>query len=256
MMGIDQAEIGFSPEQLAMLDTPLDANLIRHRKGAGNKNLAYLKGSTEIDAANRIFGYGKWSYRIVSRTLEKSYDLAGNVNGYFYAVDVELLVVGAAFPFPGDGVSPVKDLTPDGHESARKAATTDALKRALRHYGNAFGLPLYDEEALVDAGDGVLIAVKEVPVHTGQSQKRIVDSGKAAPKQLPAAKAGFSDIPTAAQLIAYCDRLFGGSGKWEAAKERVLKQAIPDDDLSEEQRGRIYQAFLAHEAKASAGGGR
>ena len=32
------------------------------------------------------------------------------------------------------------------HENAVKGAETDAIKRALRTFGNQFGLPLYDKE--------------------------------------------------------------------------------------------------------------
>lgn len=233
---------GFSQQQIEQLDTPLDANLIKHRTGSGGRKLAYLKGSTEIEYANKIFGYGRWGYRIVSRSLEKSCDLDGRVTGYFYTVDLELFVLGAAFPFPGDGVGPVTTNTPDAHESARKAATTDALKRALRHYGNAFGLPLYDEDALVDAGDGVMVPVKQVkPGRSVQPAKSVIESAQR-PMQIASAPSTVSDIPTPSKLIERCDVLFGPN-RWIEVKQRVLGADISDDNLTPDHCSKISRSF-------------
>jgi hypothetical protein len=171
----------FTPEQIDLLDAPLDAQLIKERPDKKK----YLKGSTEFEAANRIFGYGKWGYRVIARTLQKVYDLDDKVVGLYFYVEVELFVAGAMFPFYGDGGQSVKYYTPQGYEDASKGATTDAVKRALRHYGNAFGLPLYDEDSLVDIGDGALARVGDVKVtpHGRQPQKQIVASQNA-PKQI------------------------------------------------------------------------
>lgn len=88
-------------------------------------------------------------------------------------------MVGNPFPFPGDGVGivipPKKGSIAEAHEKARKEAVTDALKRALRHYGAQFANDLYDEDALVDTGDGVLDKVKNVKPGAKQNGKRVVD---------------------------------------------------------------------------------
>lgn len=172
---------GFTSEQIEMLDSPLDAQLIKERPDKKK----YLKGATEFEAANRIFGYGKWGYRVIGRTLQKVYDLDDKVVGLYFYVEVELFVAGAMFPFYGDGGQSVKYYTPQGYEDASKGATTDAVKRALRHYGNAFGLPLYDEDALVDIGDGALGRVGDVKVtpHRAQPQKQVI-AAHDAPRQI------------------------------------------------------------------------
>lgn len=176
---------GFTPQQIEMLEQPLDAALIRQRPD-GKK---FLKGSTEFDTANRIFGYGKWGFRVISRELRKSYDLEDKVTGMYYYVEIELFVAGAMFPMHGDGGQTVKYYTPQGFEDASKGATTDAVKRALKNYGNQFGLPLYDEDALVDSGEGVMVKVKEVKV-----SKRVIDSPRQQqPRQI-------SQPPTAEDL--------------------------------------------------------
>jgi hypothetical protein len=174
---------GFTQEQIDMLNAPLDASVIKQRPD-GKK---YLKGSTEFEAANRIFGHGKWTYRVINRTLQKVHDLDDKLTGMYFYVEVELYVAGAMFPFYGDGGQGVKYFTPQGYEDAAKGATTDAAKRALRHYGEQFGLPLYNEDSLVDMGDGSLARVGDVKVSpTGNTAtRRVIESG-AAQRQIPA----------------------------------------------------------------------
>ena len=158
-----------------MLKEPLDINAIKHRQGAGGMVLKYIKGDTAIDTANRIFGYGKWGYKVVGRGHEMVEDRKNGPTDV-YTADVELYVAGAAFPFPGDGMGVVgKPYTVEMHEKARKEATTDALKRALRHYGDQFGLCLYNEDDYVNAGDGTLVQVKEVKPGQKPQPKRVID---------------------------------------------------------------------------------
>ncbi len=184
----------FSNEQENILNQPLDASLIKHRPGAGGRQLSYIKGKTAIDTANRVFGHGKWGYKVLSRSLERTTDADGNLTGEFYTADIELSVSGADFPFPGDGIGivvpPRNGPIAEAHEKARKEAVTDALKRALRHYGSQFGNDLYDEDAYVDAGEGVLVKVKDVSRTPPTPQKRVVEAQKPpvaieAPKSVP-----------------------------------------------------------------------
>lgn len=156
----------FTSEQLAMLDAPMNAQSLKERIGAGGAKLKYIDGRTAIETANRIFGKGKWGFRITSRTHERIEKNDGTYQEYFTA-DIELYVAGNPFPFPGDGIGGVKSNTVEGIEMARKDAVTDALKRALCYYGSQFGLDLRDKdgEALVDMGEGVLVQVKEVQIN-------------------------------------------------------------------------------------------
>lgn len=177
----------FNPEQEAMLKAPLDASLIKQRPGGGGRMLMYISGDTAIDAANRIFGYGRWGYKILSRSHEVITDeKKGHIE--FYTADIELMVDGACYPFPGDGIGIVNaPYTVEMHEKARKEATTDALKRALRHYGDQFGLSLYDKDDYVD-DNGTLVTVGEFKPNGKRDQqpKRVIDAGNA-PKQIEAA---------------------------------------------------------------------
>lgn len=158
------------------LEQPLPEHVIKHRPGPGGRQLRYISGKTAIDTANRVFGFGRWGYKVVSRSHELMQDEKKGTVIEFYTADIELSVVGCAFPFPGDGMGIVNSPTVESHEKARKEATTDALKRALRHFGDQFGLCLYDEDAYVEGPDGELKHVKDVKPTNGRAPQRVVDS--------------------------------------------------------------------------------
>ena len=66
------------------------------------------------------------------------------------------------------GFHPVTDESAEGHETAFKGAVTDALKRALRSFGDRFGNGLYTESSPAQAGD---------PPHCHARQQRRRTSG-------------------------------------------------------------------------------
>ena len=166
----------FAQDQIDMLNAPLDAQLIKERKSGGGM-VKYLKVKTVQDAANRIFGYGRWGYRILSRGRETCKDEAKGREIEFYTCDIELWVAGSLYTFPGDGVGIVTSpYTVEMHEKARKEAASDAIKRALRHYGDQFGLALYDEDSVVDMGDGTPARVGDVRV--SQAGPNTLKSGR------------------------------------------------------------------------------
>lgn len=109
----------------------------------------YVDGYHVISEANRIFGNGGWSYEI-TRLSETSNITVQTQRGeqvrisYLCTVKV---TVGDTFK-EGSAVgmgSGKPDNIGDVIESAVKEAETDALKRALRTFGNTFGLALYDK---------------------------------------------------------------------------------------------------------------
>ena len=124
----------------------------------------YVDGYHVISEANRIFGNGGWSYEI-SRLQEAhraTVQLQGKNGPYeqfrcSYLCTVKV-TVGDVFK-EGSAVgmgSGKPENMGDVIESAVKEAETDALKRALRTFGNTFGLALYDksrENVGVEASD-------------------------------------------------------------------------------------------------------
>jgi len=139
----------FDQLQNQALAQELESNRIKNRS-KGDVELSYLEGFDVIDTANRIFGYGNWSYNI--STLEQvSQESNQNQNIVIcYKAIVSVKVSDAKHEHHisredvGFGTGIAKTLS-DSHESAAKEAVTDALKRSLRSFGNQFGNSLYDK---------------------------------------------------------------------------------------------------------------
>jgi len=135
--------MAFSAKNVEELKKPLDRSRIVTKTFPGKGQLSYLEGYDVIDKANAVFGFGSWDYR-VSRPAEWN----GKVWVAYVVVRVragdevaEREDVGIGIPATGQGKEP----SPDATETAMKGAVTDALKRGLRTFGNAFGLSLYDK---------------------------------------------------------------------------------------------------------------
>ena len=139
----------FTQSQHSILRQELDASRIKTRS-KGNVDLSYLEGFDIIDTANRIFGYGNWSYEITSLE-EVSQEPNANANTvvcYKAVVRVtvweEEHVASIHREDVGFGTGIAKMLS-DAHEGGAKEAVTDAIKRALRSFGAQFGNSLYDK---------------------------------------------------------------------------------------------------------------
>lgn len=132
----------FTPEQTKELQKKLDpANV---KPPAPGKYGNYIEGWHAIAEANRIFGFDGWSYVVksVSQTnCDQKQDGKWAV-GYIAVVSVS--AGGVTREDAGHGQGHGKSLG-DAHDSAIKEAVTDGLKRALRSFGNPFGLALYDK---------------------------------------------------------------------------------------------------------------
>ncbi len=164
----------FDKKQLDILNQELDICRIKTRD-KGNISLSYIEGFDVIDTANLIFGYGNWSYLISSLT-QVSQEQNHNQNFVVcYKAVVKLIVkddnhsksifrqdVGF-----GTGVS--KTLA-DSHENAGKEAVTDALKRAMRSFGNQFGNSLYDKTKNHQANNESIPSSSSRPQQTNYRQ--------------------------------------------------------------------------------------
>ncbi len=138
-----------APRVTEALVQPLDPQLISQRKGRAGRKFDYIEGHTAIDQANQIFGFGGWGYELVGdvtlRPIEQTDSRTGEVTRTAaYSAVVRVTVPGA--PSRTDvGFQPVAADTPEDHETAFKGAVTDALKRALRSFGDRFGNGLYGD---------------------------------------------------------------------------------------------------------------
>ncbi len=136
-----------SPAVNDALRQPLEPALVSERKGRGGRRFSYLEGHTAINQANQVFGYGGWGYELVGDVTLHEFK-----SGAAYSATVRVTVTGA--PSRTDvGFQPVSDESAEGHETAYKGAVTDALKRALRSFGDRFGNGLYTGSSPAQAGD-------------------------------------------------------------------------------------------------------
>lgn len=142
------------------LSKKLDPSHVRPPSKFGPKG-DYIEGWHAIAEANRIFGFGEWSYDVTEcRCVSERPRPIGQDKkdgwGVTYTCQVRVIVGGATREDVGAGHGYDVDCGA-AHESAIKEAVTDALKRSLRTFGNPFGLALYDksrENVGVTAEDG------------------------------------------------------------------------------------------------------
>lgn len=127
------------------LQAPLDPAAIK--PPPQGKYGEYVDGLHVIREANRIFGHNGWSYEVTRLDMVSRVEASnGNVRvGYLCAVRANVDGVVREGTAVGSGTSK-PDNEADAHEGAIKEAETDALKRALRSFGNTFGLALYEKD--------------------------------------------------------------------------------------------------------------
>ncbi|KAK4680364.1 DNA repair protein rad52 [Podospora pseudoanserina] len=148
----------FTAQQIATLQSRLDKQLgpeyLSVRAGPGGSKLHYITAEKVISLANEIFGFNGWSSSIQNfqidfvdedpKTLKVSLGLSVIVrvtlrDGTYH----EDLGYGHIENCRGKAAA---------FEKAKKEGTTDALKRALRHFGNVLGNCIYDKEYLKKIG--------------------------------------------------------------------------------------------------------
>ncbi len=139
----------FVDKQMQVLKYDIEPSRIKSRI-KGNINLSYLEGFDLIETANKIFGHGNWSYTITSLD-QVSQETNSNQNIVIcykavvkftvYSLDHTKHITKEDVGF-GTGIA---KMLADSHEGGAKEAVTDAIKRAMRSFGNQFGNSLYDK---------------------------------------------------------------------------------------------------------------
>lgn len=147
--------MSLAEEVITKLAAPLDPTRVKKREGGGGRSLSYLEGHDVIRTANVVFGPGEWSYLVETLDCLGEEPVIKTYNGQTregfrvaYRAIVEVRVGDVAFSDVGFGDAMEytgSKLTP--HELASKEAVTDGLKRALKNFGDQFGLVLYDKDA-------------------------------------------------------------------------------------------------------------
>ena len=131
-------------EIVKLLNQPMSGDLVAFTYD----NLPHITGYNAINQANRIFGFGGWSYDVVENGVRNApVGVNGETAPLYWArvrVSVPALEVERTDVGFGD-VAAKKEVGPReaGHEKAMKGAVTDGLKRCLRTFGSQFGNDLY-----------------------------------------------------------------------------------------------------------------
>ena len=139
--------MAFSDTQARQLKAKLDSQNVKTRKANG-ATLHYIEGWHAIAEANRIFGFDAWDRRtLATRCVWTGTNDQHYLAAYTAKVRIRVRAGDVVVVREGSGTGEARALTPgQAHEIALKSAETDATKRALATFGNAFGLALYDRE--------------------------------------------------------------------------------------------------------------
>jgi len=134
----------FTAEQNTALAAPLDPKYVRKPSGSFGPKGDYLEGWHVINELNRVFGFDGWSYTVdLTRDALEKDDSKGQWQAAYTCI-CTLTVGDVKRQDVGFGSGFAKQIG-DAIEGATKEATTDALKRCARTFGNVFGLALYDK---------------------------------------------------------------------------------------------------------------
>ena len=127
-----------TPSARRRLREPLPEELVSERTTEDGEVLRYVEGWRVIEEANATFGPDRWGAELVGEITPRPRPGTEGSSAAVYTATVRVTVEGC-LPHSDVGTAVALDDTPEAHAAAVKAAATDALKRALRHFGARFG---------------------------------------------------------------------------------------------------------------------
>ncbi|OCL09922.1 hypothetical protein AOQ84DRAFT_362845 [Glonium stellatum] len=142
----------FTAQEIATLQTRLNKQLgpeyISTRPGAGGGKVAYLAAEKAINLANEVFGFNGWSSSIQQVQIDfvDESQSSGKISLGLSIIVRVTLKDGTFHEDIGYGHIENCKGKAAAFEKAKKEAATDALKRALRTFGNVLGNCLYDKD--------------------------------------------------------------------------------------------------------------
>lgn len=155
----------YTAQEIATLSSRLNQRLgpeyISTRAGPGNSRVAYLSAEKAINLANEVFGFNGWSSSIQNIQIDfvDENPTKGTIS-IGLSVVVRVTLKGGSY-HEDTGYGGIENCKSKiaAFEKAKKEGTTDALKRALRNFGNVLGNCVYDKEYIakvskVKAGTG------------------------------------------------------------------------------------------------------
>ncbi|KAJ1726271.1 DNA repair protein rad52 [Coemansia biformis] len=145
------SEHPFAPEDAqhvqAQLRKKLGPEHISTRQAMGSSRLSYVEGWRIISIANEIFGFDGWRSSIQTLNI----DFMDAIDGGRFNIGASCVMRvtlrdGSYREDVGYGIMENAKSKGQALEKVKKEATTDALKRAMRQFGNVLGNCLYDKE--------------------------------------------------------------------------------------------------------------
>lgn len=130
------------------LDKQLGPEYISTRPGAGGSRVHYLAAEKVINLANEVFGFNGWSSGIQNVHVDYVEEKEGRISMSCSAIVRVTLKDGTYHEDVGCGSIENSKTKAAAFEKVKKEAATDALKRALRNFGNVLGNCLYDKDYL------------------------------------------------------------------------------------------------------------
>jgi DNA repair and recombination protein RAD52 len=177
----------YTAQEIATLQSRLDKQLgpefISSRPGAAGQKVHYLPAEKVINLANEIFGFNGWSSSIQNIQID-FVDEHPETRKITLGLSVVVRVTLKDGTYHEDiGYGHIENCKGKAaaFEKAKKEGTTDALKRALRTFGNVLGNCVYDKEYVAK--------VTKIKVGVGKwDEKNLHRHPNFAPKQAPEAK--------------------------------------------------------------------
>jgi Rad52/22 family double-strand break repair protein len=139
--------MSFNDVQTRLLKAKLKRRHVKTRDANG-ETLSYVEGWHAIAEANRIFGFEYWDRQTLTPHCHWTVQQSGQAV-CFYSTKVRISVRAGEAVIVREGLGTGMGRSPQpelAHDMAIKSAETDATKRALATFGNAFGLALYDPQ--------------------------------------------------------------------------------------------------------------
>ena len=144
----------YTAQEIATLQSRLDKQLgpeyISARQGPGGKKVHYLAAEKVISLANEVFGFNGWSSSIRNVQIDfvEENPNTGRVRLGLSVIVRVTLKDGTFHEDVGYGQIENAPGKAAAFEKCKKEGTTDALKRALRTFGNVLGNCIYDKDFL------------------------------------------------------------------------------------------------------------
>lgn len=146
----------------ARLNKQLGPEFISTRAGPGGGKVAYIAAEKVINLANEVFGFNGWSSSIQQVQIDFVDESAssGKISLGLSIIVRVTLKDGTFHEDIGYGSIENAKGKAAAFEKAKKEAATDAMKRALRTFGNLLGNCLYDKDYLQKIGKLKVVPAK------------------------------------------------------------------------------------------------